>query len=186
MELTNEMIEHFETRTKYHIDNVKYYANEIAQAFRGKLGEQFYKDLIASAEQHDASKYQTDERLGYIIMSWFYKNKSMKLDDEDQKIVDDAWLHHQLINSQHPEHYKDNINKMPISQLAHMVADWAAVSEELNDNIINWYNKVIPSKYNFDQTICNNILRFCNFIYPFITKRQLTAIVKETDGQFCD
>ena len=62
MELTNEMIEHFETRTKYHIDNVKYYANEIAQAFRGKLGEQFYKDLIASAEQHDASKYQTDER----------------------------------------------------------------------------------------------------------------------------
>lgn len=186
MEITPDMIKHFNTRTNYHITTVQFYAEQLISRYGTKYGPVFVDNLVTSVELHDASKYWSDERVGYILMSFKYQDEdkhSKLFDADDKKIMEDAWVHHYTNNTHHPEHYKD-VNDMPIDQLAHMCADWAAVSEEVNDNIMNWYDKVIPSKYKFSPHYKSVIREFCNYLYPIITSRQVARIKTDKDGEF--
>lgn len=186
VDITKELISHFEVRTKYHIETVQFYAKLLADRYESKYGKGFSQSLLESVSLHDASKYWSEERTGYILMSFKYQdeeNHTKLFSDEDNRIMDEAWEHHQLHNTHHPEHY-DEVNDMPLDQIAHMCADWAAVSEEVNDNILKWYTKTIPTKYKFNITNQMIITMFCQYLFPIITKRQLNRINTDKVGEF--
>lgn len=126
-----------------------------------------FKELIEHGKKHDASKFEEPERTPYIELSWRKKEGNKETTDEINK----ATIHHIKTNSHHPEyHLKDkeeaNINSkdrdksdkvvdvsvMPDLDIAEMVADWQAMSEELKTNTAReWFNKVKDVRWHFSQ-----------------------------------
>jgi len=139
--------QYFVLRTMNHIHLVRKAAIEIVKAHPE------FKELLVNVASHDKSKLEEPEYSPYIELTWnTYKNKEPyktpgTIDDEKQN---QATLHHILNNSHHPEYWLENkedanidpkdrnkslkvvdASKMPPIAIAEMVADWQAMSEEL-------------------------------------------------------
>lgn len=170
--LANEKEKFFEERTNLHIGLVKRAAARIVAAYPE------FKELTARAEVHDASKFEEPERTPYIELSWRKKEGNKEITDE----IKQATLHHIKNNAHHPEyHLKDkaeaNVNDkdrdksdkcvdasaMSALDIAEMVADWQAMSEELKTNTAReWYDKQKDVRWHFSsdqQGIINSLLK---------------------------
>ena len=166
-EPTPEMIEWFEKRTKMHIELVRKYAEKIEQV------DDAYKGLRKITDIHDDSKWEEPERLPYIFISWKYHCKDTGEKFENPAgldgLMNTATHHHVTSNSHHPEFHSpkktDLINrddrdkppkeqvdatKMPSMDLAEMVADWAAMSEEKGGTVRGWADKNVNIRWKFD------------------------------------
>jgi len=138
---------YFNARTRHHISLVRKAAEKIVDVYPE------IKELLTNVGNHDASKFEEPEYSPYVELTWnTYKNKEPyktpgTIDDEKQN---QATLHHILNNSHHPEYWLENkedanidpkdrnkslkvvdASKMPPIAIAEMVADWQAMSEEL-------------------------------------------------------
>ena len=161
--------EWFIERTTKHIELV----NTAARSIVAEYPE--YEALLQQVKNHDASKFEEPERTPYISISWrhkkdnynSYKKPGTLPNEEENK----ATLHHITTNSHHPEyHLKDksqaNINSkdrdksdkvvdasaMPDIDVAEMVADWQAMSEELKKNTAReWFNKQKDVRWHFSK-----------------------------------
>lgn len=178
-QITDEMNDWFDNRTAKHISLVQKYGNKIAQldGFE-KLGDQVKK--------HDQSKFEDPEKTPYIFVSWQYKCKDDGVEYNPPENIKDqmnkATEHHVKSNSHHPEYYSpqevDLINredrdsrsneiidatKMSFLDIAEMVADWCAMSEEKGNTPKEWADKNVNKRWKFtdDQT---------NLIYDLIEK----------------
>jgi len=87
----------------------------------------------------------------------------------EKKEEDDATLHHIRNAKHHPEHWLDDktkanlgtnrddsiecvdASKMPDMDVAEMVADWAAMGEELGNEAREWFNKVKDVRWHFSK-----------------------------------
>lgn len=159
---SDEMTKWFHNRTNKHISLVKNYA---------KIIEKFMPEFDSLSDQvkdHDKSKFEEPELTPYIHITWKYKKEA---DDEKYNIpkeIDEksATLHHVKNNEHHPEYYDENstINSkdrdsnpkntvdasdMPDNEIAEMIADWMAVSEERGGDIDEWMEKVIDKRFKF-------------------------------------
>jgi hypothetical protein len=170
-EITDEMADWFEKRTKRHIDLVKKNMNIFAE----ELSDFDKDELIKRGEEHDKSKYENPERDPYVFISWEYKckndDKPFDVSDEMRDKMDKASNIHIKKNSHHPEYHcekeLDLINKkdrddppeemidstkMPDIDIVEMVADWMAMSEEKGeDSPIDWAKKNVNVRWEFTE-----------------------------------
>jgi len=160
----DEKYEFFLERTNNHIRLVQEATEKIVSAYP-ELG-----GLVFQVDSHDASKFEEPELTPYIELTW--KKKLEKEGEEyktDDQAIHDATLHHIKNNRHHPEYhlgdkFKANLDptnrdrsihvvdasRMPDIDIAEMVADWQAMSEELGTNTAReWYNKVKDVRWHF-------------------------------------
>jgi hypothetical protein len=176
-----EMKNFFDKRTAKHINLVQKYAKKIADT-----NPKFSK-IIEQASKHDSSKYEEPEYTPYLYITWDYKCKD---EGKDFKIPDeindnDATIHHIKHNRHHPEFHDeesgdDSINrndrdatpekatdasKMTDIDIAEMVADWCAMSEEKGNSPKSWADKNINNRWNFSDKQSDLIYKLINDIW---------------------
>lgn len=173
-QITDEMRKHFETRTNKHIQLVRKYCERVPDS-----SNKYYHFLQERAEKHDQSKFEEPEITPYIYLTWQYKmkddGKEFILPQEIKDSMNNATLFHVTHNSHHPEFHASNnktmeiLNRddrdkptettvdatsMPDIDIAEMVADWCAMSEERGNSPTLWADKNINVRWKFtkDQT----------------------------------
>ena len=162
----SDMQAHFEKRTKRHIQLVQKYCKHIYERTVGFGG------IIGRGEVHDESKYGDDELEPYVWLTWRYKciddGMECKLPDGMEDKIHEATKHHILNNRHHPEfHQKEtsgllnnddrdkppskiiDATKMTDLDIAEMVADWCAMSEERGNSPRSWADKNINIRWKF-------------------------------------
>jgi hypothetical protein len=168
VEITPEMIKYFEDRTNKHINLVRQSIKKIAEKFPE------FSELIERGKVHDDSKFKEPERTPYILLTWQNKtDRNGKPTDHpakiDKGIMQQATLHHITTNSHHPEYWDKrganvdhndrnnsrfivDASNMPQLDIAEMVADWNAMSEELRSNTPRqWFEKMKDVRWHFSQ-----------------------------------
>lgn len=174
----NQMIDYFYKRTKNHIDLVKKYIDKIYL-----LNPTKYKGLLDRKEIHDQSKYKDPELEPYIFITWKYKcekeGKSFEIPQKIQDLNHQATFYHIKNNRHHPEFHDPNVTDKNLNKkdrdevpqkitdgtnmsdidIAEMVADWMAVSEERNSNPVEWANKNINTRWKFSDNQINQIYK---------------------------
>jgi hypothetical protein len=132
------------------------------------LSDKLFRDLPFQASNHDYSKFQEPELTPYIVLTQYYalkqKGIELKTDDSIRDRIRNAVFHHLKNNSHHPEYWDNNIQPltkgerskqvvnattMPVIDLAEMVCDWKAMSQELNDSVEEFAKSVIGKKFIF-------------------------------------
>jgi hypothetical protein len=163
-----KMRDWFDKRTNKHIELVQKYCKKIEEydeSFEG-MG------LLEQAANHDQTKFKDPEVDPYVYITWQYKCKEDGMKFEAPKDIDDkmneATNHHVLHNRHHPEFHcgkkVDVINRedrdkppeemidaieMSAVDIAEMVADWFAMSEEKNTNPKDWADKNVNVRWKF-------------------------------------
>ena len=169
-EITDEMRKHFDKRTDMHIDLVRKYCKKLADEY----GDRF-KGIIERGEIHDDSKKKEPELEPYIFITWDYKKKGdgeekgADFPEQIKDLMNEASNHHIQHNRHHPEFHdpnkKDNmINKedrdavpdemidataMTDLDIAEMVCDWMAMSEEKGNTPQEWAKKNVNKRWKF-------------------------------------
>jgi hypothetical protein len=165
----SEMSDHFYKRTKFHIDLVKKYCERISNEFEGS------DEILERGENHDLSKFEEEELIPYVYLTWRYKCKDEGVEfvtsEELEEAIHKATEHHVLNNRHHPEFHSSRkeeiINRedrdappkeiidatsMSALDIAELVADWCAMSEERGNTPKDWANKNIDVRWKFDET----------------------------------
>jgi len=166
--LTKEMKDYFEKRTKDHIQRVQNASKKIVN----NLPE--FEELIYQTKDHDKSKFNEPEYSAYVSLTWRKKPGNENIEQNNlfpKEKENKATLSHVKSNSHHPEyHLKDkneaNIDQnnrdksqkcvdasfMPDLDIAEMVADWQAMSEELKTNTAReWFDKQKDVRWHFSK-----------------------------------
>lgn len=149
-----EIIDFFENRTRRHI--------ELVQKHAAIIGEQFptLKDALwRVAADHDASKWSEEEYRPYVAMT-----AVLNLDGKYgygpgmEELTEEAWQHHRSVNDHHPP---DDSSLMSVLQLAHMMSDWAAMSDEFENSLRGYVRENVfqDNKHNFNGEQRNLIVR---------------------------
>jgi len=163
-----KMKEFFEKRTNKHIDAVKKFCKKIADYDEERFGK-----LTEQVKDHDQSKFKDPEIEPYIYVTWSYKCKDDGVDFDPPEGMDEkmneATTFHVLNNSHHPEKHAGEdsnvINKedrdnpirdkiidatdMPDLDIAEMVGDWCAVSQERGNSPKSWADKNVNVRWKF-------------------------------------
>lgn len=149
------MIHNFKKRTAEHINRVSKYLHHLYKTT--ELGE----ELLERAETHDRSKYSKEEAIPYMWITEFYRHKNNGEKFEyppgiEEKTKEASW-HHVTTNRHHPE-FHDTPSDMSKIDIAEMVADWAAMAEELDEGSPrNWADKNIGSRWKFTDSQVDDI-----------------------------
>lgn len=152
-----DMIDFFEKRTRGHIKRVETSCRILSDLF----DEDKAKILIDRGINHDASKFGLDEYNDYVCLTWNLNvDSTFPVPDTFGK----AQKHHYSNNRHHPEFY-NNILEMTDLDLAEMVADIFAMSEEFNDSPIEYLNNNHFKKYSFSKEQLNNIIKYLEKLY---------------------
>ncbi len=169
-QITNEMKEWFTTRTNNHIELVRKYCLKICKVEKYK--KTFGYNLIIRGANHDQSKFQNPEFQPYVLLTWRYKNPGLEFSKDTCDEIDRATFEHIKTNKHHPEYHdsqviKNSINKedrdkpsgviinaekMGDVDIAEMVADWCAISEEKKGHPMKWYNDNKDVRWKFSNT----------------------------------
>lgn len=179
--LNAEMKEFFDKRTKKHINLVKKYAQKIADT------NPDLANVVDQASDHDASKYEEPEYTPYLYITWNYKCKDEGKDFKIPNNIDDngATLHHIKQNRHHPEFHDadsgvDSLNRnnrdavpermtdasgMTNIDIAEMVADWCAMSEERGNSPISWADKNVNKRWSFSNSQSDLIYKLIKDIF---------------------
>jgi len=148
---TQEMINFFEDRTQKHIYRVIKNMEKVA------INNPNATKILKRAKDHDQSKYDDTERIPYIWLTEFYRCKNNDIDftypEGVEEVVNQASNHHVSVNLHHPEAHKDP-NDMSDIDIIEMVCDWAAMSQESNQDggsAKGWADKNVGSKWKFNE-----------------------------------
>lgn len=184
---TQEMKDWFLKRTNLHISLVQKYCKEIAKQFDE------FEDLDYICEKHDADKFQEEQMLPYIWITWKYKCLEDGLNFQDynppknlDKLTLEATERHVTNpkNVHHPECHskkKDGLinpnerdgasgqiidaTSMPDIAIAEMCADWMSVSKEKGNSPQEWADKNIDKRWKFNKKQVDLIYKILNTIW---------------------
>jgi len=149
MSPTKEMYSLFHSRTILHIKRTIRNLARIGEAFGASPNV-----IKERAENHDKTKYQSAEMIPYVWLTWFHQQnkegKDFKYPDGVEKQVEKATLHHIEHNRHHPEFHNQPSNMTPLD-IMEMVADWAAMSQELGTSLKGWVDDVAMEKWEFSK-----------------------------------
>ena len=164
--LSPEMRKHFHARTRNHIALTQKYCKRIEDQFPELKG------LVARGKNHDESKFKAEELEPYVWLTWCYKceddGEPCVLPSGMKDKIDAATEHRIVTNAHHPEfHQKQRrglLNKkdrdkpgaervdatgMSDLDIAEMVADWCAMSEERGNTPKEWADKNVNVRWKF-------------------------------------
>ena len=166
--MEEEKRKHHFDRLDKHVSLVKKYGSMIIDLGLDDIDN---KELFKEVQKHDESKRVDPELSAYIDISWYYKmkrdGKEMELTPDLEKAMDVATKHHIKNNKHHPDYWSDDVStdgsmrnrekvvkcidcsKMPLTHVAHMVADWLAMGEELGNTAREWADKTVNKRWNF-------------------------------------
>lgn len=163
---TTEQLDFFYVRTRNHIDLVKKYIVKIYNFLYNPL-------LLDRRVSHDQSKYLEPELTPYVFTTWVYHCKNVNIPFEVSESLKtqmrEATYHHVKNNRHHPEFHdsettiecinskdRDKPPEKMVSgynmsniDIAEMVADWCAMSEELNSSPYDWAKANINVRWKF-------------------------------------
>ena len=166
-DLRRKMDDWFKKRTEKHISLVEKYCNKAIE-FNSEFSE--LKDRIKT---HDQTKFKEPELDPYVYITWKYKCEDDGKDFEEcnppenmEDLMHEATLHHIKNNRHHPEYHsnkvslnKDNRDEIPDEMvdaskmtnldIAEMVCDWCAVSEERGNTPKSWADKNVNKRWKF-------------------------------------
>ena len=166
--ITKEMKDFYKKRTKKHIELTQKYCKKIFNFYPKKLNGIMEKGL-----DHDKSKYKSPEIEPYVLITWDYKckddNIEFNLPDYIKDKMNKASSIHVKSNSHHPEFHSSQTDelinredrdakpkeivdatKMMDLDIAEMVADWCAMSEEKGTNTPKeWADKNVDIRWKF-------------------------------------
>ncbi len=185
MQITQKMSDFFEIRTKYHIKLVKKYMSKIYNSNSIK-----YKELKDRIKIHDQSKFKEPELTPYIIITWSYFCRDhdipFELTDMEKELTRFATYHHCKSNRHHPEFHDDTTTiesislvnrdkpseivdgrKMSEIDIAEMLADWMAVSEERKTSPLEWANNNINQRWIFTKEQTHHIYLLINTFWRY-------------------
>ncbi len=152
LEPTAEMIRAYEVRTREHIARVA--ANLTLLAETTDHGD----ELLARARVHDASKFGPNERVPYVWLTEFHRcrrnGESFAYPSGVEEQVRLAIEHHVTTNRHHYQ-FHDDPNDMTEVDLIEMVCDWAAMSQEFDQDggsARAWADKTIGNRVGFNAT----------------------------------
>lgn len=156
----------FMKRTHQHIQRVCDNASKLVKRYPGK-----YAGLIGQSRKHDKSKFSKDEMVPYIWLTEFHRCKDkgaeFKYPDGMETRVNKATLHHIQNSCHHPEFHdpakaeiklganRDSLAKasdatgMGKLDIAEMVCDWAAMSQEKGTSLWDWIKKSVNKRWKF-------------------------------------
>lgn len=187
-EITDEMIDWFNQRTKNHIDLVQKYGNLILSN-NYLLPDIDWKLFKKDIELHDQSKLIEPERTPYIYISWDYHCKDLNIPftipNDMIESTNKATNVHVCSNLHHPEYWMKNktldvINRtdrdqpndfmidctsMPLTYIASMCADWMAMSEEKGNSPQEWADKNVNIRWGFNKIQTDFIYKVLNTIW---------------------
>jgi hypothetical protein len=147
---TKEMFDFFYKRTKEHIDRVAKNISTIAEE-RDDINK---VELMARAKTHDKSKYSKEEFIPYVWLTWWFKEKNegrdFKYPDGIKEKTREASKSHVENNRHHPEYF-ENPEDVSDIDIAEMIADWAAMSQELDNSLREWADKNVGKKWKFNK-----------------------------------
>ena len=178
--ITQEMKDWYIKRTNNHIQLVQKYCEKIYN-----YESVYFFDIIERGILHDQSKWLEPEVLPYIILTWQYYCKDNNIDFEVtnaiKELIDKATEHHIINNSHHPEYFcgrtsnlldKNDRNgnsshmidatSMEDIDMAEMVADWCAMSEERGNTPVEWAKKNINIRWDFNKNQIKLIYELIN------------------------
>lgn len=187
-DITNEMIDWFNQRTRRHIELVKKYGHSILcnNFIIPFIDYELFKDDI---EHHDDSKLLEPERTPYIYISWDYHCQDLKIPykipDNIVEQTNQITNIHVCSNKHHPEYWMKNktldvINRsdrdqpndfiidctfMPSTYIASMCADWMAMSEEKGNSPQEWADKNVNVRWEFNKIQTDFIYEILNTIW---------------------
>jgi len=180
-QVTDEMKDWFEKRTRKHIGFVGEFCDKIAEHYPR------FKELLERKKVHDDSKFEEPEYTPYLFVSWRHKCKKdgekFEVPKEIEEGMHEATLHHVTTNSHHPEFHSPRktglINRedrdkppkeivdatsMPDLDVAEMCADWMAMSKELGGDPKDWADKNVNVRWKFTEDqkkLIYDIIRKC-------------------------
>ncbi len=150
-EPTVAMVEFYELRTREHIDRVRRCLRLLA------IGSDHSNELLARAQSHDASKFESEERIPYIWLTEYYRCRRIGAPFSypigAEALIRQAIDHHVTTNRHHPEFHSD-LNDMTEVDLMEMVCDWTAMSQEFQQDggsARGWADKSIGHRLLFNQ-----------------------------------
>lgn len=168
---TQEMLDHFEKRTRDHIARFKSNIDRFIA-----VNPEFSSIVFdITVENHDISKFIEPEFTPYVFISWSYKmrdeGKEFVVSDEMKKHMFEATFHHIVNNRHHPEAWDENFNeeklnslnrdglpkemvdatKMPKWAIIQMVCDWVAIAQERENSsdVTEWMKKNVNKRWKF-------------------------------------
>lgn len=138
--ITDEEKKLFQDIYDNHLNLVNYYASKINRNF----------------PNHDKDKF--DDKFYIPYVKGFTRNKE-SLSPEEYKQFKEAQNQHYIRNRHHPEYWiaNTNIENMGASALAEMCADWCAIGTVFGNTPFEWADKVIGTKYHFNENQINYI-----------------------------
>ena len=140
----------FLDRTYNHIDRV----NNNIISISDKLSSPIV-DIFRRGRSHDATKLTSDEFWPYVWLTEQHRRKDngepeLELSKEMQEKINKATEHHILNNRHHPE-YNNSPDDMNELDIAEMVSDWAAMSQELNSSLKEWADKNVNKSWKWNK-----------------------------------
>lgn len=154
--LPPDAIEHFEKRTKEHIARVQENAKKLVTYV------DLSPDFLDRVAQHDRSKFYSDIYQGYVWIDYHYNCNADYPSKEIRDLATSCYKKHYQEERHHPEHYS-NCNDMTIEDLAEMICDWHAMSQELGGKTSDFWKNKASRKYNFDECRKNTIEKLIQF-----------------------
>jgi hypothetical protein len=140
----------FLKRTNEHIKRVENNSKMIADNFP----ELDTNEVIQRGKDHDASKFEDPEIIPYIYLTEYYRcknsGKKFKYPEGMKELVDKACEHH-IKNNRHHIDFHSKLSDMTSEDLAEMVADWTAMSQELDNSIEEWKEKFLKDHKGFTE-----------------------------------
>lgn len=191
-----EMKAHFEKRTNRHIELTQKYCGIIAKK-KSKLSK-----LVDRGKVHDQSKYGQFELEPYVYLTWRYKcaddGTECKLPEGMEGKIHEATKHHILNNRHHPEFHqgkttgllnKEDRDKPPSEMvdatgmtdldIAEMVADWCAMSEERGNSPKSWADKNVNIRWKFTRKQTKLIYELIDIAWKDVKKSESPDYTEE-------
>jgi hypothetical protein len=171
-EPTAEMKEYFKLRTRAHLYLVRKWSDKIAKNFNDLEYGINMTLFERERDDHDEFKFFEPEYTPYLFITWNYRCKRLGvpflIDKEIEDQMHAATLHHIKHHRHHPEFWTDtallnradrdkpaesivDATNMPLTYVAAMVADWLAMSEELESDPVDWEMKNVNVRWAFNQ-----------------------------------
>ncbi|MCF8354350.1 MAG: DUF5662 family protein [Melioribacteraceae bacterium] len=155
----------FIERTGAHIKRVIDNGERLCEKF-----PEISEELRNRIAKHDTSKFGPFEFDGYIFVTEKYRpGNQLNITPDIQKLMDDAIKNHYKSNRHHPE-YHEKVEDMSELDLAEMVCDWAAMSQEMNDKLDKFYYKNALPKHKFTEEQQKSILKYINCFPELLTE----------------
>lgn len=123
-----------------HIRNVQKSAELLAERLADRGEFDLARRLVQSSLHHDSSKFEGIE--------WEFLDVE-KADKENKEKLMMAVHQHQQRNDHHPEYFSHGIDDMSQVQIAEMVCDWKARSEEFGSSLRDWIKEKASERYGF-------------------------------------